>query len=51
MGCQPRLKPGRMEAAGLDVRVARECLMQRLGRRQPLDGQFAKGAVETPDRG
>src|SRR5258708_34944330 len=39
-----------MKPAGLYVGVATERLVQGLGRRQPLDIQFAEGAIETSKR-
>src|SRR3984957_5780190 len=39
-----------MKSAGLYVGVANERLVQGLGRRQPIDVQFTKGAIETSNR-
>ncbi len=36
-----------MKPPGLHVGVASQRLVQRLGRRQPLDVQFTEGAIET----
>src|SRR6266702_3864835 len=50
MGFQPWLEPGCMKARGQDVRITCERLMQGLCRRQALDAELRKGALEPPDR-
>src|SRR5258705_577556 len=39
-----------MKAPGLHIGIARERLVQRLGRRQPLDHKFTEGAIEPSYR-